>query len=330
MKNRARIRAVARYLPEKVMTNADFEKIVDTSDEWIFSRTGIRERRVAGVGEECSTMGSKAAKIALKRAGIEADTVDLILVATLTPDYIFPSTACLIQKEIGASNAASLDFQAACSGFVYGMNMAKAYIESGAYKNILFVAAEKLSAVTDYTDRGTCVLFGDGASACLISDSGPGLAIVDTVLGSDGCQAEILVQPGGGSRMPPTVESVETKQHFIKMDGREVFKHAVKRMIEACVQVLEKNKLTGSDITWMIPHQANIRIIDAIAKRFDIDPAKVYKTVHKYGNTSASSIGIALDECLEENPLKENERILVTAFGAGLTWGSGLLQWVSK
>lgn len=326
MEKRARIRAIARFLPEKVMTNADFEKIVDTSDEWIVTRTGIKERRVASEGEESSTMGAKAAKIALERAGLQADRVDLILVATLTPDYIFPSTACLIQKEIGADNSAAIDIQAACSGFVYGMNLAKAYIDSGMYRNILFVATEKLSAITDYSDRGTCVLFGDGACACLISDEGLGLAIVDTVLGSDGCQAEILVQPGGGSRMPPTVESVEAKEHFIKMDGREVFKHAVKRMTQACTDVLEKNNLSGADITWMIPHQANIRIIDAIAKRFDIDPAKVFKTVHKYGNTSASSIGIALDECLEKHPLKSGDRILVTAFGAGLTWGAGVLE----
>jgi len=326
MERRARIRATSRYLPERVMTNADFEKIVETSDEWIFTRTGIKERRVAGEGEESSTMGAKAAKVALERAGVEAEAVDLILVATLTPDYIFPSTACLVQKEIGAVNSAALDIQAACSGFVYGMNLAKAYIESGVYRNILFVATEKLSAITDYSDRGTCVLFGDGACACLVSAEGPGLAIVDTVLGSDGCQAEILLQPGGGSRMPPTLKSVEDKEHFIKMDGREVFKHAVKRMIEACTDVLEKNSLTGADITWMIPHQANIRIIDAIAKRFDIDPAKVFKTVHKYGNTSASSIGIALDECLEKFPLKKGERILMTAFGAGLTWGAGVLE----
>lgn len=326
MKKRARIRATARYLPQKVMTNADFEKIVDTNDEWIVTRTGIQERRVASEGEESSVMGAKAAQIALDRAGVKAVDLDLILVATLTPDYIFPSTACLIQHKIGAARAAALDIQAACSGFVYGISLAKAYIESGMYRNILFVAAEKLSAITDYSDRSTCVLFGDGACACLISDVGSGLAIVDTVLGSDGGQAQILLQPGGGSRMPPTAESIEAKEHFIKMDGREVFKHAVKRMIEACTGVLEQNALSGTDITWMIPHQANIRIIDAIAKRFDIDPVKVFKTIHKYGNTSASSIGIALDECKEKHPLKTGDRVLVTAFGAGLTWGAGVLE----
>lgn len=308
------------------MTNADFEKIVDTNNEWIVSRTGIEERRVAGEGEESSTMGALAAKEAIARAGLSADDIDLILVATLTPDYIFPSTACLVQREIGAKNAAAFDLQAACSGFIYGMSLAKSYIESGMYKNILFVAAEKISAITDYTDRTTCILFGDGACATVISGEGAGLAIEDVRLGSDGCQADILIQPGGGSRMPPTQKSLDELQHFIKMDGREVFKHAVTRMTEACKDLLEANRLTGADISWMIPHQANVRIIDAIAKRFDIDPAKVYKTIHKYGNTSASSIGIALDECLAEHPISKGERILVTAFGAGLTWGSALMR----
>jgi 3-oxoacyl-[acyl-carrier-protein] synthase-3 len=227
MKKLARIRSTARYLPSRIMTNADFEKIVDTNNEWIVSRTGIEERRVAGEGEESSTMGALAAKEAISRADLSADAIDLILVATLTPDYIFPSTACLVQREIGAKNAAAFDLQAACSGFIYGMSLAKSYIESGMYKNILFVAAEKISAITDYTDRTTCILFGDGACASVVSGEGAGLAIEDVRIGSDGCQADILIQPGGGSRMPPTQKSLDERQHFIKMDGREVFKHAV-------------------------------------------------------------------------------------------------------
>ncbi len=325
-KKSAKVVSWGRYLPEKILTNADLEKLVDTTDEWITTRTGIKERRIAAKDEFSSNMGAKAAQKALDKAGVSADEVDLIVVATLTPDYLFPSTACLIQKELGAKKAAAFDFQSACSGYVYGLSLAKAYVESGMYKNVLLVASEKLSAITDYEDRSTCVLFGDGACACLIQPAEKGLEILGIEMGSDGSQAEILMQPGGGSRQPPTHASIDARAHYVKMDGAEVFKHAVRRMIHACETVLKKNKLSESDIDWLIPHQANERIIDAIAKRFHIEDKKVYKTVAKYGNTSASSVGIALEECLSEHPLREGGHILLTAFGAGLTWGAAILK----
>jgi 3-oxoacyl-[acyl-carrier-protein] synthase III len=322
----AKVTAWGRYLPEKVLTNADLERIVETSDEWITTRTGIKERRIAKESEFPSTMGATAAKIALDRGGLSVDDVDLILVATLTPDYLFPSTACLIQKELGCSNAAAFDFQSACSGYIYGLSLAKAYIESGQYKNVLLVASEKLSAITDYEDRSTCVLFGDGASCALIQASDHGLEIASVNMGCDGKHAEILIQPAGGSRQPATAETVKNREHYIKMQGAEVFKLAVRNMIRACESVLDVAKLTGEDIDWLIPHQANMRIIDAIASRFHIDDAKVFKTVQKYGNTSASSVGIALEECLDQHTLREGGHLLLTAFGAGLTWGAALLK----
>lgn len=312
------------YLPERVLTNGDLEKMVDTSDEWIVSRTGIKERRIAAAHESTSDMGIKAAEKAIEKAQIDPKKIDLVLVATLSPDYIFPSTACIIQSKMNL-NAAAMDIQAACSGFVYVLSVAKAYVESGLYHNVLVVASEKLSSVVDYEDRGTCILFGDGAAACIVSDQGKGLRIRDIVLGSDGCQGEILIMPGGGSRHPSTKESVEAKMHYIKMEGKDVFKHAVRRMETSSKECIEKAGLQESDISWLIPHQANIRIIDAIAKRFQVPYERVYITIDKYGNTSSSSIGIALDEFLNEKKLLPGENVLLTAFGAGLTWGSTVL-----
>jgi 3-oxoacyl-[acyl-carrier-protein] synthase-3 len=251
----------------------------------------------------------------------------MILVATLTPDYLFPSTACIIQHALGAKNASGLDIQAACAGFLYLLTTAKAFIESGIYKNILIVATEKLSAITDYKDRSTCVLFGDGAAACVVSSEGKGLTIENVQLGADGEQSHLIVLPGGGSRMPASKESVETGQHYIKMSGNEVFKHAVRRMEGACKECLDAVKLKEEEISWLVPHQANLRIIEAIAKRFEHLPSeRIFKTVHKYGNTSASSVGIALDELLQRAPMQSGEYILVTAFGSGLTWGAGILR----
>ena len=322
----AKVTAWGRYLPEKVLTNADLERIVETSDEWITSRTGIKERRIAKEDEFPSMMGAAAAKVALERGGLQAKDVDLILVATLTPDYLFPSTACLIQDLLGCANAAAFDFQGACSGYIYGLSLAKAFIESGQYKNVLMIASEKLSAITDYEDRSTCVLFGDGASCALVQASDHGLEIASVNMGCDGKHAEILAQPAGGARKPATELTVKSREHFIKMQGSEVFKHAVRNMIRACESALDATGLTGEDIDWLIPHQANMRIIDAIASRFNIDDAKVFKTIQKYGNTSSSSIGIALEECLDEHPLKEGGHLLLTAFGAGLTWGAAVLK----
>lgn len=323
---KAKITGVGSYLPKKILTNADLEKMVDTSDEWIVSRTGIRERRIAGEDEYTSDMGYKAAIEAMKEADLQPNQIDLILVATLTSDYIFPSTACLIQAKLGAEQAASMDLQAACSGMIYGLSVAKAYIESGLYKNVLLIASEKLSSLVNYKDRSTCVLFGDGASACVISSEGKGLWVESVCLGSDGEQANLLILPAGGSKHPTTIKTVQEGLHYIHMEGREVFKHAVRTMQMASNQCLEKLHLKEEDISWVIPHQANERIIDAIAKRFEhLPPERIFKTVAKYGNTSASSVGIALDELLKTQKLCDQERILLTAFGSGFTWGAAIL-----
>ena len=264
----AKIIGTGAYLPERVLTNRDLEQMVETSNEWIVTRTGIEERRIARADEYPSTMGVEAAKRALADANIAPEQVDLILVATLTPDYIFPSTACLIQHAIGAKRAAAFDLQAACSGYLYALSMAKAFVETGAYCNVLVIASEKLSSITNYKDRSTCVLFGDGAAACVISAQGEGLAIEAIQLGADGEQANLLMMPAGGSRNPPSVETLAQELHFIKMAGNEVFKHAVRRMESACKDCLDRIGLVEEDVSWLIPHQANLRIIDAIANRF--------------------------------------------------------------
>ncbi len=329
IKDRARIIAQGSYLPEKVLSNADLAKIVDTNDEWITSRTGMKERRIAADDEFTSTMAIHAAKAALKRANMPVEEIALIVVATATPDYPFPSTATLVQQGLGAKNAAAMDISAACSGFIYGLSLCKAYIESGAYENVLLIASEKLSTITDYTDRGTCILFGDGASAAILSNKGAGLAIRDVTLGADGNQWELLHIPSGGSRSPASKETVEKGGHYMVMNGKEVFKHAVRSMESVSRQSLERAGLSEADISWVVPHQANIRIIDALAKRFNIDPDRVYKTIHKYGNTSASAVAIALNELIDEHPVNEGENILLTAFGGGFTFGSSILTKVS-
>ena len=299
--------------------------MVETSDEWIVSRTGMKERRIAASNEFTSDMGAAAALKALEKANLKAEELDLILVATVTPDYTFPSTAALIQAKLKASNAAAFDFQTACTGFLYGLSIAKAYIESGFYKNILVVASEKLSSIVNYKDRNTCVLFGDGAAAAVVSGNGPGLTIREVCLGADGEVAELLMLPAGGCREPASIDSVANGKHFITMGGKEVFKHAVRRMEGAAKECLEKANLSEDAVDWLIPHQANERIIDAIAKRFSIGDEKVYKTVAKYGNTSASTVAIALDELISEKTIKEGANILLVAFGGGFTWAATLL-----
>ncbi len=328
MDKKAKIVGTGSYLPENVMTNSDLEKLVDTSHEWIVTRTGIEERRIAGEGEYTSAMGEKAALAALADAGLGVDQVDFILVATLTPDYIFPSTACLIQHAIGAKNAGALDIQAACTGYLYALSIAKAWVEQGTYQNVLVIAPDKLSSITNYKDRSTCVLFGDGASACVISLKGKGLVVETVKLGADGEQAALLMMPGGGCRHPASAESVALCQHTIHMAGNEVFKHAVRRMETASKECMELAGVEEREISWVVPHQANIRIIEAIAKRFHhLLPERIFKTVHKYGNTSASSVGIALDELLKTQPIASGEVILLTAFGAGFTWGAAILRY---
>lgn len=322
---KARLVSLCTYLPQKILSNTDLEKLVDTSDEWIVSRTGMKERRIAASDEFTSDMGYAAAVKALERAKLPADAVDLILVATMTPDYITPSTAAVIQAKLKAVNAAAFDMQAACTGFLYAIAQAKSFIESGFYKNILVIASEKMTAYVDYTDRNTCILFGDGAAAGVVSDKGEGFAITEVCLGADGELAELLIIPGGGTRNPPSKAMIDQNLHTIKMAGKEVFKHAVRRMGAAAKECLDKAGLNEGQMEWLVPHQANVRIIDAISKGFNFPDEKVFKTVHKYGNTSASSIAIALAELLEEKHLSTGSHLLLVAFGAGFTWGASIL-----
>ncbi len=325
IQSKARIIGMGSYLPQKILTNQDLEKIVETTDEWIVSRTGMKERRIAGPEEPPSMMGFRAAQKALEESKLKAEDIDMILVATMTPDYITPSTSAIVQAQLGASRAAALDIQAACTGFLYGLSVAKAYIESKLYRHVLVIATEKLSTIVNYKDRNTCVLFGDGASAAVVSDKGEGFSLDSFCLGADGELAQLLIIPAGGACQPPSAESVAQGLHFLRMDGKEVFKHAVRRMSAAAKECIAKAGLTEDQINWLVPHQANIRIIEAIAKSFNIPSEKVYKTVHKYGNTSASSVAIALEELIHEEEIQLGERILLVGFGAGLTWGAAVL-----
>lgn len=317
------IQSTGSYLPKEVLCNKRLESMVDTTDEWIISRTGIKERRIAHVDELTSDLGVKAAEKALHKANMAVEDVELIIVATLSPDHIFPSTACIVQKKLGATCPA-FDVGAACSGMLFAIATAKGYIASGLYKNILVIAAEKVSSNIDYSDRSTCVLFGDGAAAILLSSTPPNdnaLEIGDVVLGSDGTMHNSLEIPSGGACSPASSDTIEDKGHFLKMDGRAVYRHAVKRMSASMQELLEKANLKNEDIDYFIPHQANDRIIEALLKRFVIDRKKVHKNVHNFGNTCAASVGICLDEYLDKNT-HTDKNILMTTFGAGFTWGS--------
>lgn len=325
-KSPAVIKTIASYLPEKVLTNHDLSKMVDTSDEWIITRTGIRERHIAADDEFASTMGIKAARKVLEKASLQPTQIDLIIVSTMTPDYLCPSTAAIIQHEIGASCAAAVDISAACSGYVYGLTMAKAYVESNLYQNILLISTEKNSSFIDYTDRNTCVLFGDGASACLIGRGGSGLRIRSSHLGASGGESELLHIKAGGCRLPASPTSYAEKLHCIQMNGKELFKHAVRRMEESVHACLESAGVEPSALRWLIPHQANIRIIDALAKRFSIPEDRVAITIDAYANTSSSTIPIALGKLIDEGKIAPSDLILLTAFGGGLTWGTILLE----
>jgi 3-oxoacyl-[acyl-carrier-protein] synthase-3 len=322
----SRIIGMGSYLPEKVLTNGDLEKMVDTNDEWIVSRTGMKERRIAGEGEYTSTMGAAAARKALEQANLKADSIDLIIVATATPDYPFPSTASLIQHEIGAKNAGAFDISAACTGFLYALSTGKAFVDAGMKKNVLVIASEKLSSIVNYEDRATCILFGDGAAAAVVSGEGAGLLIQNVRLGSDGECADLIQQPAGGCRHPATAETVAAKKHCMHMNGSETYKHAVRRMESISRECMEEVGLTEEEIQWVVPHQANIRIIDAIGKRLNVPAERVYTTVHKYGNTSASAVAIALDELLREDKVAVGDNVLLMAFGAGLTFAASVLK----
>ena len=322
---KARITGLGSYLPKRILSNQELEKMVDTSDEWILSRTGIKERRIAVPDEASSDMGAAALLKALERANVPVSQLELIVVCTMTPDYACPSTAALIQRKIGASQIAALDLQAACTGFLYGLSVAKAYIESGMASTVAVIATEKMSSVIDFNDRNTCILFGDGACAAIVQREGKGLSLENVSLGAEG-DCEMMCIPAGGSRNPATAETVANKQHYFQMNGKEVFKQAVRRMGQSVKECLAKTGLEESQVNWLVPHQANVRIMDALAKQFTLPPDKIYKTIHKYGNTSASSVAIALEELLTEEPPKEGDHLLLVAFGGGLTWGAAVLK----
>jgi 3-oxoacyl-[acyl-carrier-protein] synthase-3 len=313
-------------VPEKVLTTQDLENLVAPSADWIHSRTGMRERRIAAANQATSDLGAEAAKVALADAGMDADEVDLLIVATLSPDMFFPSTACFVQEKIGAKNAFCYDLGAACSGFLYALDTARNQIACGAIKTALVIGAEKMSTFIDWEDRGTCILFGDGAGAAVLQAGGEGRGVMKSAMGSDGSLADLLWTPGGGSRNPFSQEVLDQRQHYLKMQGREVFKHAVVRMTEAVLQALEKNKVSADDIKCFIPHQANIRIIDAIAKRLNI-AGRVYTNVEKYANTSSAALAIALDEAAKDGTIQKGDLVAMTVFGGGFTWGANVLEW---
>jgi len=316
------IRHTTSYIPEKVLTNRDLEQVVDTSDEWIVTRTGIRERRIAQKDECTSTMGAYAAKKLIEETNLDPKSIDLIILSSMTPDYLCPASSAIIQNEIGAIHAGAFDLEAACTGYIYGLSVSKAFIESGQYETILLIASEKNSAFIDYTDRNTCILFGDGAGASLIQKGGQGLHILSSDLGSSGSESSLITIPAGGSRSP----FGNKQDHFLQMNGREVFKHAVRRMEESMHTCIQKCNLSAQDIRWLVPHQANLRIIETLAKRFGIPMEQVVVTIDRYANTSSATIPIALDHLLQKDSVITNDYILLTAIGAGLVWGSTLLQ----
>ncbi len=325
---RVGIAGTGSYLPERILTNDDLSQMVDTSDEWILTRTGMSERHIARDDEATSDMGVVAAQRALESAGVSAEDVDLIIVATCTPDMIFPNTACAVQEKMGATNAFCFDLSAACSGFLYGVETARGLIVSGIYRNVLVIGAEKMSCITDWEDRGTCILFGDGAGAVLMQPlQGEGRGIISSAMGSDGSLGDLLKLPGGGSRFPASNATVDERLHYIKMGGNKVFKNAVVCMTDAGQKVLSQAGLEISDVDWLIPHQANMRIIKAIADRAGFPMEKVCTNLDRVGNISAASVPVALDEAVREGRIKRGDTILSVVFGAGFTWGAMVLEW---
>jgi 3-oxoacyl-[acyl-carrier-protein] synthase-3 len=315
------------YVPEKVLTNADLEKLVETTDEWITTRTGIKERRIAAEGENTSDLAAKAALAAMENAGITADEIDLILVATVTPDMFFPSTACFVQSKIGAKNAACFDVSAACAGFLYALEIAQQFITSHTYDTILVVGAEKLSSIVDWTDRNTCVLFGDGAGAAILRHRGGGHGVISTYMASDGGLSDILYIPGGGSRFPISKDNCDQRLNCIKMNGKETYKHAVTSMLDAATRALADANLKPADLACIIPHQANLRIIEAIASRMEVPIERFVVNLDRYGNTSAAAVAIALDEANRTGRMEVGDYVLLVVFGGGLTWASSVIQW---
>jgi len=326
--NRAYISAIQHWVPEKVLTNADLEQLVDTTDEWIRTRTGITERRILGDGKASSDMGAEAVKLLLEQRGIEPNEVDVIIVATVTPDMFFPSTANLVQHKVGAKNAFSFDISAACSGFLYAIGIGSEIIEAGRYKKVVVVGADKMSSITNYSDRNTCVLFGDAAAAVLLEPSpDENIGILDFILHSDGSGAEYLHMKAGGSKYPATVETVANDWHYIYQDGKTVFKFAVQKMADISEEVLVRNNYSGKDVKLLIPHQANLRIIDAAARRLGLEKEKVLINIDRYGNTTAATIPLALSEAYQNGLVQKGDLIVFATFGAGFTWGSALVRW---
>ena len=327
-KRRAAITAVGHYVPDKILSNKDLEKMVDTNDEWIRTRTGIVERRIVEPGVASSDMGARAAEAALRNRGISAEEVELIIVATVTPDMFFPSTACLIQHKIGASRAWGFDLSGACSGFLFALQTATQFIESGTHSRVLVVGTDTMSSITDYTDRNTCVLFGDAAAAVLVEPSTEeGYGILDTIVRCDGSGRDALYMRAGGSLMPATHETVDKRLHYIYQDGKSVFKVAVVSMADVSAEIMERNALSGKDVDWLVPHQANLRIIDATAKRMGLDSSKVMINIDRYGNTTAATIPLCLSEWWQQGKLKRGHRVVLASFGAGYTWGAILVRW---
>ncbi|HEY0017511.1 MAG TPA: beta-ketoacyl-ACP synthase III [Longimicrobium sp.] len=323
---RARLVSTGHYSPPRVVTNAEMETLVDTNDEWIRTRTGIRERRIADKDTGAADMAAAAARVAMERAGTAAEEVDMILLSTATPDRLLPSTACDVQALLGARNAAAYDYATACSGFLYGLSMAEAHIVAGQAETVLVCATEKMSSIVDWTDRTTCVLFGDGAGATVVKRASDGRGILSTYMKSDGTLAELLYRPGGGARIPLDIAVLDERSHYVKMAGPEVFKSAVRAMCEAAETALQRAGVTSDQIDLMVPHQANIRIIEATAKYAKMPMDKVFVNVDRYGNMSSASIPVALDEAVEQGRIGEGSLVLMVAFGAGFTWAANVVR----
>ncbi len=325
-KMRAVITGVAAALPDYILTNSELEKLVDTTEEWIMSRIGIKERRIIkGEGVGASSIGAEAVKKLLEKTKTSPEDVDLLIVATVTPDMQFPATANIICDKVGITNAFSYDINAACSGFIYALVTASKFVECGSHKKVVVVGVEKMSSIIDYTDRQTCCIFGDGAGAVLLEPTNDNIGIIDSILRTDGSGMKHLHLKAGGSAKPASHESIDAKEHFVYQEGQAVFKHAVSRMADVSLEIMQKNDLTSNDITWLVPHQANMRIIEATAKRMELDKEKVMINIEKYGNTTSATIPICLWEW--ENRLKKGDNVILSAFGGGFTWGSVYLKW---
>ena len=324
---RASITGIGSYLPNKVLTNYDLEKMVDTSNDWIIQRTGIKERRIVENGVTTSDLATQASLRAMEDAGVSPKDLDMIITSTITPDHIFPSTSCYIQQKIGATRACAFDILAACAGFIYAMSIGQNFINSGAMKTVLVVGAECLSKITDYTDRATCVLFGDGAGAVIIQRNPVKHEILSSSLAADGSEADVLIMPGGGARNPASLESIQQRLHYIQFKGKEVFKLAINNITNLILETTRENGLTLEDIDLIIPHQSNLRIIEATMEKLGLPMEKAFVNIDKYGNTSSASVPIAIDEARKDGRLRKGNIVMLVAFGGGLTWGSSLIRW---